>query len=282
MILMMALSLASAGSLQFNWSPATAEVVYTIDGSRQQPFGKLQFQRTVHYDAEIVRTEDAVELRRSGWEVQEQSTVPESVGGLEIQAWVDDLQARVPVLRLEPDGDYAGIDGGDALRQEAATDFDGAKLDPGLRQALDAMMGDASLGAMAADWWAFTGALWRKQSDQPGSSFQHTNRAPIPALGGELDLVVKFEVVGPAECAAESGCIELRATSEPNAEQLAALLGAMGQEAGILQQSFTLITEPHTLRPHQLTIGRTLKGRGADEQVRRSWTWTWSEPATAH
>jgi hypothetical protein len=220
------------------------------------------------------------------------------------------------VQRVRPQGEFAGLEGVEALRPVLARVLEDARVPP--EQAERALaLALAATQAEAEEVWNLAVGFWSGADLRLGQTYVLQSEAELPfAPGQRVPQTVEFGVRLRVPCAAaerDARCVEAWLRSTPDRAALdraaPALLARLGQgprgagdgdegddeEASApaaadltAERTLVLVTDPATLLPRRVVwtklvrVGRDGSARPHAEEIDRSeWDYRWIPPAPA-
>jgi hypothetical protein len=210
--------------------------------------------------------------------------------------------SEVVVQRVGADGEFAGLEGVEAMRPVLARLFDAAKVPPdAAERALP--LAEAAMRAEAEELWNLAVGFWTGADLRVGARYAMASEGELPLLAGvRASQALEFGVRRRVPCSAAERaprCVEatLRATPDRDAVErvrdalLARLLpdGAERPEDGadelLAESELVLVTDPETLLPRRLVWTKALRlgsaegGPPAAERIDRSaYDYRWLPP----
>jgi hypothetical protein len=291
--------------LRFAWTaPARAKVSYRR--TRTRP-GQLPGTFTARYETVVEpgpEPEGGLRIATHGTTWRGDLPFPSALAGDAIRA------TEVVVQRVRPLGEFAGLEGADALRPVLARVLEDARVPP--EQAERALaLALAATRAEAEELWNLAVGFWSGADLRLGQTYVLQSEAELPFVGGRrVPQTVEFGVRLRVPCAAAERvprCVEawLRSTPDRAALEKAApaLLARLGRAPGAVdasgepeavpgpgdlsaERTLVLVTDPATLLPRRVvwTKGVRLGGDGrahplAEEIDRSEWDYRWIPPA---
>jgi hypothetical protein len=216
------------------------------------------------------------------------------------------------VQRVRPQGEFAGLDGVEALRPVLARVLEDARVPP--EQAERALaLALAATRAEAEEVWNLAVGFWSGADLRLGQTYVLQSEAELPLVPGRrVPQTVEFGVRLRVPCAAAERaprCVEAWLRSTPDRAALdkvaPALLARLGQAprsaagedeeapapaAGELaaERTLVLVTDPATLLPRRVVWTKAVRvggdGHGppdAEEIDRSEWDYRWTPPPPA-
>lgn len=214
------------------------------------------------------------------------------------------------VQRVRPQGEFAGLEGVEALRPVLARVLEDARVPP--EQAERALgLALAATRAEAEEAWNVAVGFWSGADLRLGERYVLQSEAELPFVGGRpVPQTVEFGVRLRVPCAAAERaprCVEawLRSTPDRAAVEKAApaLLARLHQPAGghdasgeplpvpdaaelSAERTLVLVTDPATLLPRRVVWTKAVRLGGdghappaAEELDRSEWDYRWLPPA---
>jgi hypothetical protein len=282
--------------LRFAWpEPARAKVTFRRTRLRT---GERPGTFTARYETVAEAAEDGLALTTRGTSWRGDLPFPSALAADAIRA-----TERV-VQRVSPQGEFAGLDGVEALRPVLARVLEDARVPAEqAERALDLAL--AATRAEAEELWNLSVGFWTGADLGVGRTYVLQGEAALPLLPGvRAPQAVEFGVRRRVPCAAAERaprCVEAwlrstpdRAALERAAPALLARLAAPGDdppaaEAALglsVERSLVLVTDPATLLPRRVVWTRAVRLAGGEgtppalEAVDRSeWDYRWLPPA---
>ncbi len=286
-----------AETLRFAWPDgASAKVQARSEGRRVGMGGNVNWNMTSDFTMQVRRDGDRVVVSRhdfTGWK----GTFPPSFGG-----GAERFTDMVPTFIVSADGTFLGIEGHETARKlmNQSVAQSGA-LDPASQSVFETIKSDASLRAMAGDYWTTLIRLWQEVELDPEASYEFQSVTAVPQLGGgELTILGTVNFVKETPCASDRGeqrrCAHFRAESAADKAQVVKLVEALMKRAGAGSPVITgweqklkadIVVDKATMLPQQLTITRLhameVSGQGrserGSEESTKAYTFTWLIPA---
>jgi len=282
-------------SLGFAWpAPARAKVTYRRTRLRTgRPAGTF----TARYEtvAEAVDGGLSISTRATTW--RGDLPFPPALAKEAIRA-----SERVVQL-IRPEGEFAALDGVEALRPVLARVLEDARV-PHEQAERALALALAATRADAEELWNLSAGFWTGAELKLGETYAMQAEGEVPLLPGVRGgQVVEFGVRRRVPCAAaerEARCVEAVLRSTPDREALeraapallARLLPATAEPPEDAQKDLSagsellLVTDPATLLPRRIVWTKAVRLGGGDrgppraEQVDRSeWDYRWLPPA---
>jgi hypothetical protein len=282
--------------LRFAWPDgASAKVQARSEGHRTGPDGEAKWNMTSEFTTQVRRTGDRVLVTRadfSGWK----GTFPPSFGG-----GAEQFTDMIPTLIISGDGKFLGIEGHETARKlmNQVVEQSGG-LDGPSRSLFETIKSDASLRAIASDYWSMTVALWEDVELDPEAAYEFHNVTAVPQLGGgELTINGTINFVKETPCTSVGGgqrrCAHFRAESAADKAQVLKLVEALMKRAVGGNPVITgwdqrvkadIVVDKATMLPQQFTLTRfsaldvSVQGRterGSEEST-KTYTFTWTLP----
>jgi hypothetical protein len=291
--------------LRFAWPvPARARVSYRR--TRTRP-GEKPSTFTARYEtvAEAAATPDdglRIATRATSWR-----------GDLPFPSALEDDAIRATeavVQRVRPQGEFAGLDGVEALRPVLARVLEDARVPP--EQAERALaLALAATRAEAEEIWNLAVGFWSGADLRLGQTYVLQSEADLPLVPGRrVPQTVEFGVRHRVPCSAAERaprCVEawIRSTpdraaldraappllarlgvppGEPDADGEAAAAPAPGELSA--ERTLVLVTDPATLLPRRVVWTKVVRLGGdghappaAEEIDRSEWDYRWIAPA---
>jgi hypothetical protein len=205
------------------------------------------------------------------------------------------------VQHVGADGEFARLEGVEAMRPVLARVFDAANVPPEAAERA-VPLAEAAMRAEAEELWNLAVGFWTGADLKVGARYALASQADIPLLPGvRAGQAVEFCVRRRVPCSATERaprCVEATLRSTPDraaldraADALLARLlpaGAGRPEAGAgelsAESELVLVTEPETLLPRRLVWTKVIRLGGAEaaaERVDRSeYDYRWLPPET--
>lgn len=283
-------------ALRFAWpAPARAKVTFRRTRSRA---GERPGTFTARYElaAEPAEGGLSVATRATSW--RGDLPVPPALAKEAIRA-----SERV-AQRIRAQGEFAGLEGADALRPVLARVLDDARVPP--EQAERAVaLALAAARTDAEELWNVAVGFWTGADLRLGETYALESEAEVPLLPGVRALqAVQFGVRRRVPCAAAervARCVEAvlrsspdRAALERAAPALLARLFPAGAPSGATapgvelsaERTLVLVTDPATLLPRRVVWTRAVRlsggergGPEAELVDRAEWDYRWLPPA---
>ena len=271
-------------SATFKWADgASADMAYTITGSRDQSAGAYDFARSATYSMSAASADGSVIITRTDPKTTSSMTKP-ALRGLELQNWIDDLVTIVPSFTVTNSGVFSAVGGVTEVEASGKLLLSGAGIPTEVQSQFAGIFSDTALYGLMGDHWTWAVSWWRGQPIINEKEFGHTTTVPMPLLGGKIDMIMSAKMTTNVSCnggVTETHCVKINATSKPNEEQINALLqGHPNLSEVVSLAEVTLVTDPKGLIPYSLTIRRlsklkTTQGVVDKEDITRNWTWLW-------
>jgi hypothetical protein len=279
--------------LRFAWPlPADAHVTYRRTRTRT---GAKPSSFLARFRSRVEREEGGLRITTSGTSWKGDLPFPAGAAAEAIRA------SEEVVQRVTAEGEFAGLEGTEAMRPVLRRMFDELKVPP--EQAERAVaLAEGSMRGEAEELWNLAVGFWTGADLELAETYVMDTESELPfAPGVRAASAVEFEVRRRVPCAAgerEARCVEvtLRATPERAAVEraapaiLARLAGAepVPREALrdlAVESELVLVTEPGTLLPRRLAWTKSARAesgeRGAPalEAVDRSeYDYRWGPP----
>jgi hypothetical protein len=292
--------------MRFAWpAPARAKVSYRRTRARpgQKP-GTFTARYEIAVDA-AAATEPGLRIATHGTTWRGDLPFPPALAPEAVRA------TEAVVQRVRPQGEFAGLEGVEALRPVLARVLEDARVPP--EQAERALaLALAATRAEAEEVWNLAVGFWSGADLRLGQTYVLQSEAELPLVPGRrVPQTVEFGVRLRVPCdAAERAprCVEAwlrstpdRAALEKVAPALRARLGqeppapeddaeAAGPPPGELsaERTLVLVTEPGTLLPRRVVWTKAVRIGGdghappqAEEIDRSEWDYRWLSPAPA-
>jgi hypothetical protein len=282
--------------LRFAW-PASARAKVTFRRTRLRT-GQRPEAFTARYETASEAAEGGLAVTTRGTTWRGDLPFPSALAADAIRA------TEQVVQRVRPQGEFAGLDGVEALRPVLARVLEDARVPP--EQAERALaLALAATRAEAEELWNLSVGFWTGADLGVGRTFVLQSEAELPLLPGvRAPQAVEFGVRRRVPCAAAERaprCVEAwlrstpdRAALERAAPALLARLAAPGEDPpdadaipGLsVERSLVLVTDPATLLPRRVVWTRAVRLGAGDgalpalEAVDRSeWDYRWLPPA---
>lgn len=291
--------------LRFGWrAPARAKVGYRRTRTRA---GKAPGTFTARYDTAVeadAGPAGGLRVTTSGTSWRGDLPFPSALARDAIEA------TEAVVQRVRPQGEFAGLEGVEALRPVLARVLEDARVPP--EQAERALgLALAATRAEAEEVWNLAVGFWSGADLRLGETYALQSEAEVPFVPGlRVAQSVEFGVRRRVPCAAAERvprCVEawLRSTPDraalakaapvllprlrraapavaaPEEERAAAPAGALSAE-----RTLVLVTDPATLLPRRVVwtqavrLGADVGGAPEAEEIDRSeWDYRWLPPA---
>ncbi|HEX9400640.1 MAG TPA: hypothetical protein VF912_11070 [Anaeromyxobacter sp.] len=284
-------------SLHFAWpAPARAKVTYRRTRLRTgRPTGTF----TARYETLAQATDGGLSLSTRATTWRGDLPFPPALAKEAIRA------SECVVQRIRPEGEFAALDGVEALRPVLARVLEDARIPQ--EQAERALaLALAATRADAEELWNLSAGFWTGAELKIGETYEMQSEAELPLLPGVRGgQVVEFGVRRRVPCAAaerEPRCVEAVLRSTPDREALEraapALLARLLPSGEAPPEDATkelsagsellLVTDPATLLPRRIVWTKAVRLGGGDrgppraEQVDRSeWDYRWLAPEPA-
>ena len=287
--------------LRFGWSaPARAKVTYRRTRIRT---GQKAGTFTARYETVAEPGEEGelrVSVRGTAW--RGDLPVPPALAPEAIRA------AEQVVQRVRAQGEFAGLEGVEAMRPVLARVLEDARLPPDqAERALGLAL--SATRAEAEEIWNLAVGFWSGADLRLGQTYELQSEAELPLLPGvRAPQAVQFGVRRRVPCAAServARCVEVVLRSTPDRASLeratpallARLLPPRDAEDGdgeaparpvptlTAERALVLVTDPETLLPRRVvwtksvTLGGSDRGRPEAEEIDRSeWDYRWLPP----
>ncbi len=280
-------------ALRFSWPEAArARVTYRRTRSRT---GEKPRVFTARYETRAERAEDGIRIATRGTTWRGEIPFPAALAKDAISA------SEAVVQRVRAEGEFAGLDGAEAIRPVLARLFEDAKVPPDERERAIAVA-ERAMRAEAEEVWNLAVGFWIDADLAVGEAYALESEADIPlAPGSRARQAVEFSVRRRVPCAAGERaprCVEatLRSTPDQGAVERAspALLsrffpdGEVPAGAGkdlTAESELVLVTDPATLLPRRVVWTKAVRLGAGDsgpflaEQVDRSeYDYRWLPP----
>jgi hypothetical protein len=280
--------------LRFAWpAPARAKVTYRRTRIRA---GQRPGTFTARYETLTEATEGGLRVATRGTSWRGDLPFPPALARDAVRATEEVVQ------RIRRQGEFAGLEGVEALRPVLARVLEDARVPP--EQAERALsLALAATRAEAEELWNLTVGFWTGADLKLGQTYEMQSEAELPLLAGvRAPQAVQFGVRRRVPCAAAeraARCVEVvlrstpdRAALERAAPALLARLRAAGEEpldaspaALTAERTLVLVTDPATLLPRRVVWTKAVRVEGGDreapeaEEVDRSeWDYRWLPP----
>jgi hypothetical protein len=254
--------------LRFAWrAPLRARVTYRR--TRLRP-GAPPSVFTARYEARIEPGAEGLRLATRGTSWRGDLPFPRALAKEAIRA------SEAVVQRVGANGEFAGLEGVEAMRPVLARVFEEAKVPPeAAERALP--LAEAAMRAEAEELWNLAVGFWTGADLKVGATYALESEAELPLLPGtRAQQAVEFAVVRRVPCAAGGparGCVEATLRSTPDGEALARAAapllarllpaGGKGPEdaPGALSagSELLLVTDPETLLPRRLVWTKAVR-----------------------
>ncbi len=259
--------------LRFAW-PATARARVTYRRTRAGG-GREASTFTARYETRVEPAEGGLRVLTRGTSWRGDLPFPRALAR-------DALRASEAVVQhVREDGEFAGLEGVEAMRPVLARVFDAAKVPPdAAERALP--LAEAAMRAEAEELWNLAVGFWTGADLRVGERYALASEAEIPLLPGvRAGQAVEFGVRRRVPCSATERalrCVEATLRSAPDrdaleraADPLLARLLPPGAErpagaAGELtaESELLLVTDPETLLPRRLVWTKAVRLGGAE------------------
>jgi hypothetical protein len=281
--------------LRFAWpAPGRAKVTYRRTrlraGHRAEVF-------TARYETAAERADGGLRISTRGTTWRGDLPFPPALAR-------DAMSATESVVqRVRPQGEFAGLEGVEALRPVLARVLEDARVPP--EQAERALaLALAATRAEAEELWNLAVGFWSGADLAVGETYELQTEAELPLLpGSRVPQAVRFGVRGRVPCAASERaprCVEVVLRSTPDRAALdraaPALLARLLRDAReapaapagalVAERTLVLVTDPATLLPRRVVWTRAVRlgGEGgeppaAEEVDRAEWDYRWLPPA---
>jgi hypothetical protein len=290
--------------MRFAWTaPARARVTYRR--TRTRP-GQKPGTFTARYETAVEpgrEPEGGLRIATHGTAWRGDLPFPAALAGDAIRA------TELVVQRVRPLGEFAGLEGADALRPVLARVLEDARVPP--EQAERALaLALAATRAEAEEVWNLAVGFWSGADLHLGQTYVLQSEAELPFVAGRhVPQTVEFGVRLRVPCGAAERvprCVEawLRSTPDRAALDRAAptLLARLGRHPGepdasgepepepapgdlSAERTLVLVTDPATLLPRRVVWTKAVRlgGEGrphpvAEEIDRSEWDYRWSPP----
>lgn len=280
--------------LRFAWPvPVRAKVTYRRTRIRA---GQRPGTFTARYETVAEPAEGGLRVATRGTSWRGDLPFPPAVARDAVRATEEVVQ------NVRPQGEFAGLEGVEALRPVLARVLEDARVPP--EQAERALaLALAATRAEAEELWNLTVGFWTGADLKLGQTYEMQSEAELPLLPGvRAPQAVEFGVRRRVPCAAAeraARCVEVvlrstpdRAALERAAPALLARLRGAGEEPleggpGDLsaERTLVLVTDPATLLPRRVVWTKAVRLGGGDreppeaEEVDRSeWDYRWLPP----
>jgi hypothetical protein len=275
--------------LRFAWpAGARAKVVYrrTRRGAGEATAFTARYEARVEAGAEGVRVL-AADTRWGG-----DLPFPRALAREAIRA------SEAVVQRVGPEGEFAGLEGVEAMRPVLARLFESARVPP---EAAERALPHAerAMHAEAEEHWNLAVGFWTGADLRVGARYALASEAEIPLLpGSRAAQAVEFGARRRVPCSAAERaprCVELTLRATPDRDAVARAAAALrarvlpagaappeAEEELSAESELVLVTDPETLLPRRLVWTKALRlgsaegGAPAAEAIDRSaWDWRW-------
>ena len=293
---------ARAETLKFAWPDGASAKVSTRSAGRRTVTGPemgpdIRWDMSAEFTMRVRRTGDRLVVSRndfSGWK----GTLPPGLGG-----GAERLTDMIPTFIVSADGSsFLGIEGQETARRLMRQSVEQAGgLPPAERNLFETITTDASLRAMASDFWSVLVGLWQDVELDPAARYELRNTTTVPQLGGgQLDITGEVGFVKEAPCASDGGgaqrrCLHFHSETAADKEQVVKLVQSVMRQAVAggpvitgWDQRFKvdIVVDKATALPQRLTITRlhtieaSLQGRTerASEEITKAYTFVWTLP----
>ena len=282
--------------LRFGWSaPARAKVTYRRTRIRT---GQKAGTFTARYETVAEPGEEGelrVSVRGTAW--RGDLPVPPALAPEAIRA------AEQVVQRVRAQGEFAGLEGVEAMRPVLARVLEDARIPPDqAERALGLAL--SATRAEAEEIWNLAVGFWSGADLRLGQTYELQSEAELPLLPGvRAPQAVQFGVRRRVPCAAServARCVEVvlrstpdRAALEAAAPALLARLLPEGEEPSegaakelSAERTLVLVTDPATLLPRRMVWTKAVRLGGGESEApeaehvdRSEWDWRWVPPA---
>jgi hypothetical protein len=184
------------------------------------------------------------------------------------------------VQRVGPEGQFAGLEGEEAMRPVLAHLFEDAKVPPSLAERAVALA-QAAMRAEAEETWNLAVGFWTGADLELGEDYVTRSEGELPFAPGVTAVsAVEFTVRRRVPCTAGERaprCVEVTLRSTPEraavdrvSKALLARLAGRGAEVPVgaredlaVESELLLVTEPGTLRPFRMVWTKSVRaGQG--------------------
>jgi hypothetical protein len=262
-------------SFRFEWpAPLEAQVTYRRTRVRT---GAKPVVFVARYASRVARDEGAFLVRTAGTRWDGDLPFPRALADAALRA------SEKVVQRVGETGEFAGLEGADAMRPVLAELLSDAKLPPDdVERAVAVAL--AGLRGEAEELWNLAVGFWIGADLELAAPYVKRTEAELPLVPGvRAASAVEFQVRRRVPCAANERsraprCVEvtLRATPDPAAvERAARLVGArlLGPDAPpetelaelALESGLLLVTDPTTLLPRRLVWTKAIRAGGGEK-----------------
>ncbi len=260
-------------ALKFDWKPGLKAVIdYEITKSRKSG-------NTLNDTRMKMKSELAIEAHPQGLQINEkiiEYAIDGDKGSSVEQEFslklMNKLAQFTPSYIVSPTGQLLSITQlnvmKEVLRHELNEVF--KESPPDIQQQLnyvfDKLLTEEMFFAQIQADWKLRISQWLGAQLEKGRAYENSAAIPVAMLGNiEIPVTVVFLYLGRVPCTAKDtglGCVELEMKSSLDAEGMTAAISRfftmMGQTmpenfAFKIDEKVTLVTEPQTLRPHQIT-----------------------------
>lgn len=263
---------------RFGWRPGTVVQVENYHQRVQVIGGNADTTRSaLRYRLQVLSHPEGLLIAPTDVE-----SPPVPAGADPRTAFAQDLAARVS--RLMPT--YLVSGEGELLRVERMEEMK-AQLDslfapllaemggapPQMRAMLEGMLSEERLTAGAAEEWNLLVGSWVGAEFAAGEIYAVETEEPAAFLGGmPIPMQHEFSLLEMRACTPahpEESCAVLQMRSAPDAEAVRKLMaevldgvipGAFAFDELELQNTVTIVLEPHTMLPHRLRVEKWLEG----------------------
>ncbi len=287
---------SDVAALRFAWPrSARARVTYRRTRSRT---GEKQRVFTARYETRAESGVDGIRIATSGTSWRGEIPFPPALATDAIRA------SEAVVQRVRPEGEFAGLDGAEAIRPVLARLFEDARVPPEERERAVAVA-ERAMRAEAEEVWNLAVGFWIGADLAIGETYALESDAEIPLLTGvRARQAIEFGVSRRVPCSAGERarrCVEATLRSTPDRaalERAAASLVArfpLGCDESVeeaakelsAESELVLVTDPATLLPRRVVWTKAIRIGGGDggllraEQIDRSeydYRWIPEEP----
>jgi hypothetical protein len=259
--------------LRFAWpAPTRARVTYRRTRSGG---GREASAFTARYETRVEAGTSGLRVLTRGTSWRGDLPFPRALAREAIRA------SEAVVQRVGADGEFAGLEGVEAMRPVLARVFDAARIPPAAAErALP--LAEGAMRAEAEELWNLAVGFWTGADLKVGERYALASEAEIPLLPGvRAGQAVEFGVRRRVPCSAAERaprCIEATLRSTPDRDALAgaadALLarllppGAERPEGAAqdlsAESELLLVTDPETLLPRRLVWTKAVRLGGAE------------------
>ncbi len=264
----------------FNW-PAGLQARVVFRANRTQRSGKKEISRTVtgHYDLSTVAVDEGLKVQFRNFQIDPDNKT-NTAGTTQVQQFMANIGAGLPDFVVDSQGRLIRLEGVTDLRRRTFEGFEelSKALEPALKKrllkALNGLISDSRLKSTIQQFWQRDVSAWHGRSEPPGTVHRQDGTNSLPHIDGTAAptrTIISFVDMRPCnENSTQKTCAyltleSLMAVKDLNEEQQTKLRAAIpnaptGLEfhAMRITNKFTLLTDPATLLPYQVTTFRDI------------------------